>query len=176
MAEFIAFDPHVEVIGQSIFTIVAALDKQAVPVLEQYNLAKIDPEAWYPVQDFLDALRDLSEQEYFNMVSVGMQVPDVAVFPPEIDTVEKALTLLGEAYQMNTRGGDVGEYVFKKTSERSGEMFCRNPYPSDLDYGLIYRLIQKYRPADSETFNVTRDDSIPNRKTGGDACTYHISW
>lgn len=176
MTEFVAFDSHVEITGQSVLSILMALDEQAAPILAAHNLANVDPDAWYLMQDFLDALQELSQQGYFNMVSVGMKVPDVAVFPPEINTVEKALTVLGQAYQMNCRGGEIGEYTFTKTGERSGEMYCRNPYPSDFDYGLIYRVIQKYRPADGGTFSVTRDDSVPNRKSGGDACTYLISW
>jgi hypothetical protein len=176
MAEFISFEPNVEVSGRVVLSTFAAPDEQTGPVLEKYSLSKVSPEAWYPLQSMLDVLRELAEMGHFNMVAIGMTIPDVALFPPEIDTVEKALTSLGEAYQMNHRGGEIGEYVFKKIGERSGEVLCRNPYSSDFDYGLIYRLIQKYRPDDSDSFRVVRDDSVSNRKNGGDACTYHVSW
>ena len=176
MAEYIAFDPNAEVIGQGVVAMVAALGDSAVLIFAKHGLADIDPDAWYPMQSNLDAFREVSKGDFFNMVAVGMKTPDVALFPPEIDTVEKALTLLGQAYQMNHRGGEIGEYTFTKTGERSGEMVCRNPYPSDFDYGLIYRLVQKFRPTDGEGFKVVRDDSIPNRTTGADACLYRITW
>ncbi len=176
MAEFISFDPGVEVSGHVVFSTLAAPDEQTKPVMERYGLGDVDPESWYPLQALLDVLQELAERGHFNMVAIGMTIPDVAMFPPEINTIEDALILLGEAYQMNHRGGEIGEYVFKKTGEQIGEMLCRNPYPSDFDYGLIYRLIQKHRPDDSSKFQVARDDSISNRKNGGDACIYHVSW
>jgi hypothetical protein len=176
MAEFISFDPGVEVLGRVVLSTFAAPDEQTEPVLGEYGLREADPESWYPLQALLDVLQELAERGHFNMISIGMTIPDVAKFPTKIDTVEDALVMLGEAYQMNHRGGAIGEYVFKKTGEQTGEMLCRNPYPSDFDYGLIYRLIQKYRPDDSAKFRVARDDSLSNRTNGGDACIYHISW
>ncbi len=176
MAEFVSFDPNVEATGQMVLPVLAALDEGCKPVLEKYGLGDVESDGWYPLQDFLDALRELSENGYFNMVSIGMKVPDVAVFPPDIETIEDVFTLLDQAYHMNHRGGDIGEYIYRQTGERSGELYCNNPYSSDFDYGLIYRLLQKYRPVDSEVFSVTRDDSVPNRKSGGDACTYYIEW
>lgn len=176
MAEYIAFDPTVEVYGQSMLSVVSALGDQAESILAKHGLDNIDPNSWYPIQDYLDAYKELADMDYFNLVAVGMQVPDNAVFPPEIDTVEKALMSVGQAYEMNHRGGDIGEYTFTLTGEREGDMYCRNPYPSDFDYGIIYRIVQKFRPTDSTEIRVVRDDSVPNRKSGADACTYHIGW
>ncbi len=175
MAEFVCFDSNVEAVGQGIMVIVAALGDKALPTLAKYELDDLDPEGWYPQQPFLDAFRELSQQGFFNMVACGMKVPDVAAFPP-METVEEALSLVGQAYQMNHRGGDIGEYTLKEIGDRKAEMYCRNPYPSDFDYGIIYRLVQKYRPEDSKGFKVVRDEEVPNRKTGADACTYYIEW
>ncbi|MEO1444605.1 MAG: hypothetical protein AAFV33_29705, partial [Chloroflexota bacterium] len=93
-----------------------------------------------------------------------------------IETVHDALKLLNDAYQMHHRGGDFGEYRYEYVSERRAKMICRNPYPSDLDYGIIYRLVQKFYPPDSNGFYVELDLNAPTRRNGDDSCTYLISW
>ena len=55
-------------------------------------------------------------------------------------------------------------------------MVCENPYPSDFDYGIIYRIVQKFRGPDSDELLVMLDDSKPTRKNGADSCTYLIRW
>ena len=125
---------------------------------------------------YLDAYKEIDGLNLLNLVAVGMSVPDNAEFPPDIQTVEDALASLNVAYQMNHRGGDIGEYRYESTGERSGKMICRNPYPSDFDYGLIYRLIQKFRTASDGHILVKLDTDAPSRKNGHESCTYLLEW
>ncbi|MBZ0307071.1 MAG: hypothetical protein K8I82_13455 [Anaerolineae bacterium] len=175
MAEFVVFDPNVEVHGISVVSINQAMGKKATPILQKYNLEVIDPEAWYNQQNYLKAFEEVSKMGFFNLISIGMKIPDLALFPP-IKTVEEALALLDTAYQMNHRGGDIGEYRLEKISGREAHLICRNPYPSDFDYGLIYRLTQKFLPDDSDGAIVIRDETAPTRKKGADSCTYIVKW
>lgn len=174
MAEFVAFEPNVEVLGISMLSVTEAMGEQAYGVMEKHGLINIDPESWYPQQTYLDAYHELSTLGFFNMVSVGMKVPDNAKFPP-VNSVEEALKLLNTAYQMNHRGGDIGEYRYEKVNESEARMICRTPYPSDFDYGLIYRLVQKFAPKGSHVV-VVRDENAPSRKNGDDSCTYIVKW
>lgn len=177
MAQYESFDPNVEVIGQAIQSTLVGLDEQTVPILKKHNLYPIDPESWYNQQAWMDAFKEIAGLGFMNMVAIGMRVPDNAKFPPDIEGVHSVLGLLNVAYQMNHRGGEIGSYDYEPTGERSGVMVCRNPYPSDFDYGLIYRTVQKFVTDESEDgIIVKRDDTVKNRTTGGDTCRYEISW
>ncbi|MEM6529549.1 MAG: hypothetical protein AAF653_14725, partial [Chloroflexota bacterium] len=134
------------------------------------------PDRWYSQQDQLNILKEVSAFGLLSLVAVGMQIPDKAAFPPDIKSVEDGLNLLNQAYRMNHRGGAIGEYRYEPAGERSGKMIARNPYPSDFDYGLIYKMVQKFRPADSTRFYVELDADVPTRKNGADSCTYLIVW
>lgn len=175
MTEFIAFDPNAEVRGLSILTVLAHLGKEAHAILQKHGMSHVDENSWYPQQSLLNIYRDLASLEFYNMVSIGMKVPDNAPFPPDC-SVEEALAVINEAYQNHHRGGDVGEYRYEPMGEREARIICRNPYPSDFDYGVIYRLVQKYMPADSRGVTLVRDESAPNRKKGGDSCTFIAKW
>ncbi|MEL6270695.1 MAG: hypothetical protein AAFU54_20075 [Chloroflexota bacterium] len=176
MAEYIAFDKNVEVSGESIQSISKALGEVAVPILRKHGLYPIDHTQWYSQQTQLNVYREISDLNLLNMVAIGIQVPDTAGFPPGIETVHDALKLLNDAYQMHHRGGDFGDYRYEHVNNRQARMICRNPYPSDLDYGIIYRLVQKFQPAGTYGFYVELDTSAPSRRHGGDSCTYLITW
>jgi hypothetical protein len=179
MAEYVALSPDVEVLGQSALAVIHAINTigaKGIDILKKYNMYPIEPDRWYNQQDYLNVYEEINDLNLMNMVAIGMRVPDEAEFPPDIQTVEDALKLLDVAYKMNHRGGDIGEYAYERTGERSAKLVCRNPYPSDFDYGLIYRLVQKYRPDDSEVILVELDFNAPSRKDGADSCTYRVQW
>lgn len=179
MAEFIAFDPNVEVAGASASADLAALQRlgvDAIPIFEKYGLYPLEADQWYNQQAFLNAYKEIAQTTSLSMTAIGMQVPEVVEFPPDIKTIEDVLQALNEAYQMNHRGGEFGEYQYVSTGERSAKMVCRNPYPSEFDYGLIYKLLQLYRPEDSKDISIELDTTAPTRKAGADSCTYLVRW
>jgi hypothetical protein len=178
MAQFVAFDPNVEVLGAGVLSYVAAMGKEFLPVLAKHGLPDIKPDGWYPQQYFLDAFRDLAEGGFgatLDLVHVGMKAPENAAWPPEITTIEAALASIDVAYHMNHRGGEIGCYQATTVGNRAVRMFCENPYPCDFDYGLLYATARLYLPSDG-TLTVVHDDEAPCRKKGHDSCTYHISW
>ena len=63
------------------------------------------------------------------LVSIGMKIPETAVFPPGIDSIESGLNSIDVAYHMNYRGGEIGVYQATTVSERQIDVLCRNPYP-----------------------------------------------
>ena len=79
------------------------------------------------------------------------------------------------AYHMNHRGGDIGSYRFESTGPKSGKMICRNPYPSDLDQGIVYAVARRFAPKGAFPL-VKLDETAPSRKRGADACTFLIAW
>ncbi|MDX2079079.1 MAG: hypothetical protein SFZ02_21795 [bacterium] len=176
MAEFVAFDPNVEVLGITIQSVIISLGDEAIPFLKKYDLHPIVPEGWYNQQKWLDSFRELNSKKFLSLVSIGMKIPDLAAWPPDINTVHAALASINVAYSMNHRNGAIGGYYYTETGPTSGTMVCENPYPSDFDYGLIYRTVQKFRDSTSTKLLVKRDDTQPNRITGANSCTYYIEW
>lgn len=176
MAEYVAFEPGVEVRGITILSVTNSLGDTSIPVMEKHGFYPLQEDGWYNQQAFLDMFRELKSNNFLNLVAIGMSIPDFAMWPPEITSVHAALSSIDVAYHMNHRSGEIGSYHYTPTGDREGIMVCTNPYPSDFDYGLIYRTVQKFRDADSATITVKRDDIVQNRKTGGDECVYHIEW
>jgi hypothetical protein len=177
MAEYQTFHPKNEAKGAGILAAMAALDpEQMKKVLQANGLEGVDAETWYSQELELNVLKSINTGNFLDMVSVGMKIPEIAMFPPNIQDVHGALGLLDMAYHMNVRGENIGEYVYEKLGERSAKITAHNPYPSDFDYGLIYALVKRFRPADSKNVLVKRDDSQPNRKNGADSCVYTVSW
>ncbi len=177
MAQFIAHDPNVEVVGAVILSAIAHLKSDVVPLLEKHGIFDVQPDRWYPQQAFLDALRDIQEGWSFgnstvDLMSIGMRIPDNAVWPPDVNSVEDALESIEVAYQLNHRGGEIGHYEIEFAEPHHIRMVCDNPYPSDFDYGIIYRTVKKFSPK-GQTFQVQRADS-PSRLKGDDYCVYDI--
>ena len=176
MSTYKALDPNVEVIGAAIMAITNSMGDAAAPILKKHSLYPLVYENWYKQQDWLNAFSEISAESFMNLVAVGLKIPDSAVWPPDIQTVHDALSSINVAYNMNHRYGEIGGYHYEKTGETSGKMICDNPYPSDFDYGIIYRTVQKFTDPENSNFVVRVDASQPTRKRGESSCTYLITW
>jgi hypothetical protein len=178
MAQFVAFDPNVEVSGVSMLSVFAAMGDKIRSALAKYNLDAIEPDKWYPIQPYLDFYREISEERYkgtINLMKIGMQVPEKAIFPPDIDSIQKAFLVLDEAYHLNHRGGDFGHYHAKIVSNRQIDLTAHNPFPCDLDYGIVQGLARRFKPPQASLV-IYHDPMGTCRKKGDEQCTYHITW
>jgi hypothetical protein len=179
MAQFVALDPNVEVNGAAILATIGGMEEDVMPLLEQHGIADPKTDQWYPQQAWLDVFKEISEGwgaggGMFDLVSIGMNIPDNAIWPPDIDTVESALKSIDVAYHMNHRGGEIGHYRAEVIDQSHIRMICDNPYPSDFDYGIIYRTTQKFISPGTQ-FTVSRAAS-PCRLQGDEKCIYDITW
>ncbi|NPA68037.1 MAG: hypothetical protein GXO50_05450 [Chlorobi bacterium] len=192
MAQFIAFEEGITVNGQTILSVVDALDKAkakdiALEVLAENNLENIEAQKWYKQEDWLNTFKTISEEMgetilYF----IGKSIIDNAEFPPEIDNIEKGLKSIDTAYHMNhakngtpmfnpetgemTEG--IGHYTVTEISKNKIKMVCENPYPCDFDRGIITAMARKFE----QLAEVKLDTSVKNRKDGADSSSYIISW
>lgn len=182
MAQFIAFEEGVEVNGQTILSIVKALpvgQEMRSEILSAHGIGNPEAEKWYSQQAWLNAFKELSgtmgDKILFN---IGESIPEYAVFPTAIDTLEKALKSIDQAYHMNHRGGEIGSYrvAMFNEKERKAVMVCQTPYPSELDRGIICTMLKEYRPASSQHYTVDLDTTTISRTKGNNSCTYNISW
>lgn len=181
MAQFIAFNPNVEVNGQTILSVVNALSvgkERRLGILKKHG---IEPEEgkWYKQQLWLNAFSEIyKELGDHTLFSIGKAIPENAKFPPQIDTLQKALEAIDMAYHMNHRGGEIGHYtlISYDGNGRHATMLCKNPYPSEFDRGIISTMLRRFRPKDSFKYDVSTDLTNETRIKGADSCTYIIRW
>jgi hypothetical protein len=182
MAQFVSFDPAVKVIGQSMLLFANAMDfgrEERIEILDRHGLTNLDENGWYDLQKCLNAFKELSEGVWAStLFIIGKEIPAKAKFPPQIDTIEKALYSINIAYHMNHSEGDIGSYDVTEFDvvKRKAVMVCRNPYPSDFDRGILVAMVDRFKPEDSAGSEVLLDLSKESRLNGADSCTYLISW
>jgi hypothetical protein len=179
MAQFKAFSPNVEVNGETVTSIIdgmGAMKTMAASILEGVGIKNPKPGQWYKQQSWLDAFKKISGSVGPNtLFQIGQKVPENAQFPPEIDSIEKALPAIDVAYHMNHRGGEIGHYTAKADGSSSVTLECANPYPCDFDRGIIAAMAKRFAPKGASV-KVVHDDARPCRKKGGETCTYHVTW
>jgi len=179
MAQFQSFSPGVMVNGQTVLSVVkgmGAFAQTGKEVLARHGIKGPDPAGWYPQQAWLDAFQEIAKSiGQQTLRQIGQSIPNSAKFPPGIDSVEKALGSLDQAYHLNHRGGEIGHLSFTKTGEKKGVMECRNPYPCAFDVGIVESMLRRFAPAGSSP-KVIHDPSKPCRAKQGDSCTLLISW
>lgn len=179
MAQFKAFEPGVEVMGELVLQFVevmGAFKSLAEGILRDHGIVDPKPGEWYLQQAWLDSFKTIAEQIGPNTVFLlARQIPTSADIGVEIDTLEKALFHLDPAYRSTHRNGEAGHYIFVKTGERAGQMHTLNPYPCDFDRGILDALTKRFEPA-NPYLDVVHDDLAPCKKQGADSCTYSITW
>lgn len=190
MAQFVAFRSGIEVYGQSMLSVFAAMGAYADvarKLLSRCGVREVLPDAWYPQQPYLDAYRAVAQEVgEVTLMSIGKKVPEHALWPPEIQNVEDALKSIDVAYHMNHRlNGQpmfdpatgvmlegIGHYKVERISKRRMVMVCETPYPSQFDRGIILGAGRKFAPS----VEVELDRNQPTRLTGADSCTYIVTW
>jgi hypothetical protein len=179
MKTFVASSPKVEVNGETIYSVIDGMGvfkTSAIKILGENGIDNPQPGQWYSQQSWLNAFKQIAEKiGESTLNSIGQKIPENAKFPPEINDAHKALAAINVAYYMNHRNGDIGEYKYEKTGDRSATLTCTNPYPDEFDKGLISTMCKKFAPSGSSV-SVKVDDSKPSRAKGGDATTYLVTW
>ena len=182
MPSFHALSPHAEISGKPLLGMLAALEMAGAPVHEPLALlAKAgvldpEPEGWYPQQAILTVLEEAAKRWGPGILhQAGRAIPRTARFPPEIDSLERALLTLDLAYQVNHRGGLIGHYLGKRLGPKALELLCDNPYGCDFDEGILAALIEWYGPA-GEVPAVAHAPGTGCRREGAAACAYRITW
>ena len=194
MAQFEAFEEGIEVNGETVLSVVdgmGAFKDRSYKFLADNGIREPRPGEWYPQQAWLNAFKAIAQTTgEFTLFSIGKKIPENAQFPPEIDSLDKALAAIDVAYHMNHRKNGkvmfdpsngkmiegIGHYGFEKTGDREIIMACNNPYPSDFDRGIIESMAFRFKPSGVPMIIVRLDDSKPTRKKGADSCTFKVTW
>lgn len=162
----------VEVIGANMLSIIDNLQAEELqPILEKHDLTKVDPQAWYPVKKWLDAMNDMAKEPNLtnNYVAVGMRIAQNVVLPPELQnaTLPQILNMWDAIYQMQHRGGDVGYVKIEQLSDTSYRTTHRHLYPDDITYGVAYGFGTRFLPQETNFSVAYEDDNA--RLDSGDA-------
>lgn len=182
MPQFKALSPHAEISGRSLLGILGGLADsgasrdEAMALLAKAGVLDPQPEGWYPQQAILTVLSQAAKRWGAGALrSAGRAVPSTARFPPEIESLERALLTLDVAYQVNHRGGRIGHYTCKSTGSRQMELFCDNPYGCDLDQGILEALLDQHAPSGTCPC-LEHAPGTACRKDGARACLFRIAW
>lgn len=182
MAQYIPFASNVEVNGHTILSVVRAIPSYQTElelVLAKHGLKKIRSDGWYPQLFWLNAFREIGENYGAEVLfSIGKAIPENAIFPFNMETVQDALNSINIAYHINHRGGEIGYYklIEYNQAKQTATMECRNPYPSHFDRGIISAMVEKLSPSNKNNISVNLNHSLPSRLHDADSCTYRILW
>ena len=144
-------------------------------------------DAWYSQAKWLRIFKLIAEKTGPNtLLNIGKKIPENAIFPSYIASIDDALKAIDIAYHMNHKNAQgqvlyingellegIGHYFYlKDTDENKITMICQNPYPCDFDRGIISAQAFKFKP----NAIIKHDDSKECRKLGAESCTYIITW
>jgi hypothetical protein len=173
------FDPNTEFLGKTLLSSILGLpgftQKNMFRILEQKGIKQLDSNTWYILKIALDFYtqvnKDFGPNTIFNL---GKAVPENAIFPPDIDSIESALQLIDVAYNMNHRNGYFGFYkmVSHDLEEKKIIMQCYTPYLCDFDRGLLTAMARKFKSG----VRVFVDEDRPSKKKGGNESWYIITY
>jgi hypothetical protein len=169
--------PNSEILGQAIQGYIlgmGAFEATARDILQAHNLDRNPrPDGWYSQQAFLDALKEIAERIGPNtMRQIGKNVALVVPLPPEIDTLEKALSGISQGFKASHRGGTVPRMEFIKTGENAAKIVSGTPYPTELEMGMLAGYAARF----GKTIKISLDKSQPMRNSGGGTDTFLLKW
>jgi hypothetical protein len=173
------FAPDAQVLGKTLLSSISGLpsfaQKNMLQLLEQEGIKEVDLDDWQSLTIALAFYAQVAVNFGPNTIfDLGKAVPEKAIFPPGIDSIETALQSIDVAYNMNHRNGYVGFYkvVSHDSEKKELIMHCYNPYLCDFDRGLITAMARKF----ASGVRVVVDESKPSKKKGGDESWYIISY
>ena len=182
MPKLKVFDDSVEICGLAIKTLNSALksiDKNselARHYLKAVEIIDFDPDHWYPQQKYLDIL-ELVRNDLGNVAlhKIGKMIPHDVAFPPNIKNLEEAYISIDVAYNMNHRGGNIGNYRYTKISDTGGKMICNNPYPAEFNKGLLEGVAENYLP-EGKMFKIKYDSHYSLSESSANSSCFLIEW
>lgn len=189
---FKAMDARVEVNGETVLSVVdgmGSMKSLSLRVLKKVGIENPEKGKWYPQQAWLSAFKEISDNIGANtLFQIGQSIPKSAQFPPEINTIDRALMAIDVAYHMNhrigsaplfnpangTMGEGIGHYSCSPAGPRSMTIKCINPYPCDFDRGIIEAMAKRFKPTDSTALQLRHGEGC--RSKGSEQCVFHVSW
>lgn len=183
MAQFIAFDPNVEVSGLSMQMCIGAFPAYHRARLEDFlhknNIANPVPGTWASQQSWLNVFKEISTSYgQHTLFNIGVTLSEALPFPPQVADLEAALHAFDVVYNMNHRNGNIGfgKLISFDAQAQKAVMECKNPYSCHFERGLITGISRRFPPLNAKFVDVQLDKSKPSRLDGADSSFYIITW
>jgi hypothetical protein len=194
--QFRAFEPGIEVKGQTVWAVIDAFDHfkqiptrilaaEGIGTTGADGLLQVDSNGWYSQEAWLRAFeRIATEVGESKLHAIGLRVPLNAQFPPRIETIFDAIGSIDVAYHMHHRKGGrvmydgatrtmlagIGHYGFERIGPQEIRSVCDNPYPCSFDRGIITTMARRFERGAV----VEHDERAPCRRRGANSCTYRV--
>jgi hypothetical protein len=190
---FQAINPKVEVNGETVLSVINGMGfakAAGKSILSDNGIVDPKPGQWYLQQAWLNAFKEISEKiGDATLKAIGKSIPESAQFPPEIDSIEKALFAIDVAYHMNHRldgiplfdpatgkmTEGIGHYKAEKKADTLITIICDNPYPDAFDLGIIDTMAKKF-PRNAQFIKVQQLYASGSRTKGDKESVFEISW
>ncbi|MBZ0304545.1 MAG: hypothetical protein K8I82_00625 [Anaerolineae bacterium] len=173
-------DPGTEVFGASIQGFIRSMTAHNyLWMVSKHGYDNLDPNKWYPLQNFLDFMNDIIKLPNLtmNMVTLGMDVAKFTDVPPEMEviTFEQMVEGWNAVYQGNFRNGYAGHKTAIKVADQHYKVVHENTImPDDLEYGILYGFAKRFLAGTQ--FTVWYDEDLPRMDQGGDQTVIHVKW
>ncbi|NDJ55044.1 MAG: hypothetical protein GYB68_18395 [Chloroflexi bacterium] len=163
MTKFIASHPGVLVRQPIAQAIIDLLPLHCKPLIGSLGLSPANHPGWMHQQDLLNLLRQVEsrrEGNPFGMVSIGLRLARVVTDRLSADRSEDVLRHLKTFYQRAHRfESPMIGWTYQEHAPGLLRMTSNTPYPSDLEYGLLYGLLQHYR-SPNQTFLIEQQSGL----------------
>jgi hypothetical protein len=168
MSEAKPFDANVEVLGAVIIAISQSINsEELIPILETHGLGKVQPDQWYPAKPWIAALEDVANNPNgsMNLVAAAIKVSENIPQAAGDGSIKGAFMTANDTYNMNHRGGYIGEIKVESSQDREITVSAYSPYPDDYLYGAFYGHARRHAPKDAN-LRIYRDKPY----------VYRIAW
>lgn len=177
MVAYEPIDSEVEVNGQTVLSVINAfpeiLTSRGERMLADNGIENPEADEWYPQEDWLDTFADIHESMGESTLErIGQTLPETAEWPPGTDTIVAGVESIDTAYQMNHRGGEIGNYDAERIDDTRIHVTCTNPYPCAFDTGILKGVVEAF--GDERTR--VREIGSDCRAEGDDNCLHEIEW
>ncbi|GAB4521454.1 MAG: hypothetical protein OHK0046_32830 [Anaerolineae bacterium] len=173
-------DTNIELNGNTTYAFISSvLHDDYAHILEANDLAEIDREAWYPLQNILTVLHEIANMRgaMLTLVSIGIAAADNAELPAEVAKLSPGqfLKLYEQLYPARHRNGSPGKVLVELVSNTQARITLTAdvPYPDDVMYGVFYGYMRRFAPHD---FVVAYDEKTSRRDLGGSDTIINVSW
>ena len=195
MAQFISYDPNIEVASIYVFSFINSMRRDIEyrqEVLARHNIIAQKDNVWYPLQHFFDAMKEIGETTgEMNLFIMGLSA--IKNTPITSNTNLKDVLMMTNnrihslhrlhgkpMYNMQTgeKLEGLGNIVLTEFDDinRTATIVSENAYPSKTEEGVFTGRLQQYKPINSEFHQVKEDITLPRKSQGDDSTTFLLRW
>ncbi len=169
------------VLGANIIATVEALGAYSdtgYRILAENGITDVQPDEWYPMQAFCNFIEALNSRVGASVLYItGKAVAACLPLPPEVNTVEKALSRFDLVYKTYYKGVAWTEgWKVRIRGDRSAQLVFRGPFPDDFVRGLTEGFIRRFANGSTDRITVRNDAASPRRDRGQSSTTLLARW